>query len=100
MVLKFGGFWNPFTSADKLYKRILYGIWKCYCICTTIFWEICLALLFVYESENTELLDMVFLVQVMLSTAKALVVNYNRKDIDWLVYQTEIPPFYCEYDEE
>lgn len=104
MVLKCGGFWTPFTSTDKLFKRILYTIWKCYVFCLAGFWEICLALLFVYDYKTTDMkelsMGMVFLVQLVLGNVKIIIASHKRKEIEWLAEQTEVEPFYRNQDEE
>lgn len=43
---------------------------------------------------------MAYLVQHTLGNAKMVVINYNRKDLDWLIAETEVAPFYREEDEE
>lgn len=41
-----------------------------------------------------------YLIQLFLGNAKMLIVNYKRKEMEWLVEETELAPFYREDDEE
>lgn len=103
-MLKCGGAWNPFNSTDKLYKRILYGLYVCLSNIQCVFWEICQALVFIYDYQTLDMsvltITMAYLMELMLSNSKMALINYYRKDLDWLVEHTEVYPFYREHDEQ
>lgn len=89
MILKISGTWTPYNSTDQLYKRILYTIWKIYVIGQCLFWEACVLMLFLYDSKELDMyelsMSMAYLMQQFLGNAKMLIVNYKRKDFDWMV---------------
>lgn len=69
-----------------------------------IIWATFEALLFIcdYKTVHMDILTttMAYLVQHTLGNAKMVVINYKRKDLDWLIAETEVAPFYREDDEE
>lgn len=79
-------------------------MWGVYVFCLSGFWEICLALLFIFDHKTVDMnelsMGMAFLVQLVLGNIKMLIATNKRKDIEWLCEQTEVAPFYREYDEE
>lgn len=79
-------------------------MWGVYVFVLSGFWEICLALLFVFDHATVDMnelsMGMAFLVQLVLGNIKMMIATNKRKDIEWLSEQTEVAPFYREHDEE
>lgn len=69
-----------------------------------LFWEFAVIFLFVFDFDTLDLyeitMSVTYLMQQFLANAKMLMVNYLRKDMDWMVEETEKEPFYREHDEE
>lgn len=67
-------------------------------------WTALEALLFPLEYKNVDMdvltFSLAYFIQHVLGNAKLMIITLKKKDIDWLIEQTEVKPFYREQDEE